>query len=251
MQKQKPNYRPLFFTVLLAIVAAASVIYLTVGESQKTLPKIKVSYFKDNNEFANAIEQRLSQEIGQNKYFWLGYEPEKANQFDLTVLVKNAIEQKNGSFDIIILDRELHLAEDKAQALGSVQQILLKEHFSNVAELIKANKDKKILIVTAAIYSTNFIKENPHGKIFEITQLKPMTFSMGYFPSVMEEEKNNLFKCDTEDKTGTSPWGCAVLNKARAVRRKIDLAKLNEAPGVLLGLMDLTGEKDYMILVGK
>lgn len=251
MQKQKANYRPLLFTLLLALGAAAAVIFFTGGEAQKTVPKIKLSYFKDNGEFATSIEQSLHEEITKAKYFWIGYEPEKENQYDLTHLLKQEIEKQNGPFDIVLIDQELMLGDEKENFLGKTHEIPLKENFNEAAELIKANKDKKILVITAAIYSSNFILTNPHAKIKELTQAKPLVFSSGYFPATQEDEANALFSCDTEDKTGTSPWGCAVLNKARSIRRRIDQEKLKLSPAPRIGLMDSSGESDYMVLVGK
>ncbi|MCM2352121.1 MAG: hypothetical protein NDI63_00795 [Pseudobdellovibrio sp.] len=251
MQKQKANYKPLLFTLLLALGAAAAVIYFMGGSSQTTVPKIKLSYFKDNVEFASTIKENLQSEIGKAKYFWIGYEPEKENQYDLTNQIKLEIEKQNGAFDIVVIDQELTLGEEKEKFLGKTHEIPLKEGYDDAAELIKANKDKKILFITAAIYSTNLIQNNPHGKIKELTQLKPTVFSLGYFPALTEEEGNTLFRCDTEDKTGTSPWGCAVINKARTIRRRIDLAKLKATPAPRIGLMDISGDNDYMVLVGK
>lgn len=251
MQKQKANYKPLLFTLLLALVAAAAVIYFSGGEAQKTVPKIRLSYFKDNAEFASTIKENLQAEIGKAKYFWIGYEPEKENQFDLTNQIKLEIEKQNGAFDIIVIDKELTLGDEKENFLGKTHEIPLKEGYNEAAELIKANKDKKILFITAAIYSTNLIQNNPHGKIKELTQLQPTVFSLGYFPALTEEEGNTLFKCDTEDKTGTSPWACAVINKARTIRRRIDITKLKAEPPPRLGLMDVSGESDYMVLVRK
>lgn len=251
MQKQKPNYRPILFTLFLSLVAAALVIHFSGGDSQTTVPKIKLSYFKDNTEFAATIENSLHLEIGKSKYFWIGYEPENEAHIDLTKLVKNEIEKQNGAFDIVIVDQELMLGEEKEKAFGLTHEIPLKEKYVDAAELIKANQDKKILVITASIYSTNFIKENPHGKIKELTKLSPLAFSMGFLPAVIEEERNTIFKCDTEDKTGTSPWACSVINKARTIRRRIDLVKLQQSPAPRIGLMDTSGDTDYMILVGK
>lgn len=251
MQKQKPNYRPILFTVFLALVAAAGVMYFTVGSSPKTVPKIKLSYFKDNAEFAGSIEKELNLEITQNKYYWIGYEPEKENQVNLTILLKQEIEKLNGAFDIVIVDKELMLSEEQKKSFAMTHVIFLKENFAEAADLIKTNKDKKILVITAAIYSTNLILTNPRAKVFELSQVTPLTFSMGFFPAVIEEERHTLFKCDTEDKTGTAPWACGLVNKARVIRRRIDLEKLKNDPPPRLGLMDLSGEKDYMILIGK
>lgn len=251
MQKQKPNYRPILFTLLLSLVAAALVIHFSGVDAQKTVPKIKLSYFKNNTEFATAIEESLHAEITKAKYFWIGYEPENEVHIDLTKLLKHEIEKQNGPFDIIIVDQELMLGEEKEKAFGLTHEIPLKEKYADAAVLIKANQDKKILVITASIYSTNFIKENPHGKIIELTKLNPIAFSMGFFPAVIEEERNTIFKCDTEDKTGTAPWACGVINKARTIRRRIDLTKLQQTPPPRIGLMDVSGDSDYMILLGK
>lgn len=251
MQKQKFNYRPILFTLLLSLVAGAIVLYFTQGEAAKTLPKVKLTYFKDNTEFAAEIEKSLHTEIGKDKYFWIGYEPENEVQIDLTKLIKQEIEKQNGAFDIVIVDKELMLVEDIEKSFGMTHEIPLKEKYVDAAELIKANEGKKILVITAAIYSTNLIKQNPHGKIKELIKIEPTAFSLGFFPAVVEHERNTLFKCDTEDKTGTSPWACAVVNKARTIRRRIDLVKLQQTPMPRIGLMDIAGAKDYMILVGR
>lgn len=251
MQKQKTNYKPLLFTLLLALVAAVTVMNFSGGSVQTTTPKIQVSYFKDNNEFVAAIESNLQKEMDQRKYYWIGFEPGKNEQFELLNLLKQNIEKKNGPFDVVIIDKELNLEEDQKKTLAPTHELFVKEETDQIAELVKANKDKKVLVITAAIYSSNLVVGNPLLKVKELTQIKPIAFSLGYFAVLPEDEKNILFKCDTEDKTGTSPWACGVLNKARAIRRRIDLQKLQEAPVPRIGLMDLTGENDYMVLVGK
>lgn len=250
MQKQKPNYRPILFTIFLVLVAAAMVMYFTQGESAKTLPKVKLSYYVNNSEFASAIEMSLREELLKRKYFWVGYEPENQNQIDLTMLIKQQIELQSGHrFDLVIIDKELMLEKEIEIGFDMTHEIALKENYAEAAELIKSNKDKRILVVTAAIYSTNLIKENPYTKVKELTQLQPMAFSLGFLPAVIEEERQTLFKCDTEDKTGTSPWACAVVNKARTIRRRIDLEKVKQSWRI--GLMDISGEADYMVLLGK
>ena len=251
MQKQKPNYRPLFFTMILCLVAAAAVLFFTKDEAQTTVSKIKLSYFKDNVEFATAIENNLRSEIGKQKHFWIGYEPDNKVQIELSHLIKQEIEKQIGAFDVVIVDKELALDADLKKSFAMTHEIPLKENFGEAAELITAAKDKKILVITAAIYSSNFIQANPHGKINEITQMKPFVISLGFLPITNSDETRTVFRCDTEDKTGTAPWACAVINKARTVRRRVDLNKLQETPPLRVGLMDSTGETDYMVLVGK
>ena len=251
MQKQKPNYRPLFFTVILCLVATAALVYFTRGEAQTTKSIVKLSYFKNNSEFAETIQKSLQSEISKQKYFWIGYEPENQAQIELSHLIKQEIEKQNGAFDVVIVDKELTLNPELQKSFAVTHEIPLKENFAEVAELITTSKDKKILVITAAIYSSNFILANPHAKVKEITQMKPFVLSLGFFPLRNDDERKTVFSCDTEDKTGTSPWACGVINKARSVRRRIDLNKLNESPAPRIGLMDLTGETDYMVLVGK
>ena len=226
-QKEQQNYKPLMFAGFLSLVAIAVVIYLTLGETQQTVPKITLSYFKGSTEFAESIDKILQLEISQQKYFWLGFEPEKANEYDLVLKLKTEIEKANGPFEMIILDKELGLEPEEKILLGSdVKELRLKEQAGEVAELIRVNKDKKILVVTAAIYSTSLILQNPLAKVRELAQIRPMTFSMGYFPSTSQDEQRSIFKCDTDDKTGASPWGCAVLGKARNARRKLISGKV-------------------------
>ena len=251
MQKQKPNYRPIIFTAALGLAAAAALFYFTRDDAPTTIPMIQTAYYNSNLELADAIETKLQSEIVKHNYFWIGHEPDNVAQLELTNLIKQKIEKQNGVFDIVIVDKELMLGEEKEKFLGMTHEIPLKENFEEVAKLITDNKDKRILVITASIYSTNFIGANPHGKINLITQLKPFALSMGFFPVANNEERRSVFKCDTEDKTGTAPWGCAVINKARTVRRKLDIVRLNEAPAPRVGLMDSTGETDYMVLVGK
>lgn len=250
-RNEQTSYKPLFFGGALLLVGIVVTVALTLGSSQKTVPKITLSYFKDKNEFAESIEKILHLQISQKKYFWIGIEPENEPHFNLAIGLKKELEKNIGAFDLIILDKELAVPVELIKELGPVQMKSVKDDFSEVSELIKINADKKILIVTASIYSTNFLKQNPVTKINELTLLKPMTFSMGHFAQDLDDEKNNLFRCDTEDKTGIADWGCAVINKARTVRRKINKNKLKENPSLTIGLMDLTGETDYMILVGQ
>lgn len=251
MQKQNANYRPLLFTLILALGAAMAVMYFGKDDAQATQPKIRLNYYADNAAFVSEITTFLQADIEKQKYYWVGYEPEKENQIEFTKLLKQELEKKHGAFDIVLIDQELMLGEEKEAYLGKTHEIPLKENFAEASELIKANKDKKIFVITAAIYSTNLITTNPQAKVKELTQLTPIAFSLGNFPVLADDERHNLFRCDTEDKTGTSPWGCTVLNKSRAIRRRIDLEKLRQNPTLKVGLMDSSGKADYMVLVGK
>lgn len=244
------NFKVAYYIAALFVIGLVALFLLTSGSAEKTVPKIKLSYFKSEIETAQSIHKILQQEIKNQNYFWLGIEPEKNNQISIAVNLKKIIESEIGPFDLIFLDKELGLNADQLSQWGNAQIIPVKSDWYKVADLIKSQVSKRILVVTAAIYSTNLIQQNPVHKINEVTiGVKPLTISMGYFAVDTEDEKNNLFHCLTDDKEGVASWGCAVLNKARSQRRKLSMEKIKSNPPLIPGLMDLTGEKDYMLLI--
>ncbi len=236
--------KPVLYASIVFVFALGVLIYSQLGTAQKTVPKIKLSYFQDTDQYAQAIISRLQQEILNEKSFWFGIEPEKPLHLKLAIALKNEIEKQNGKFDFIFVDRELNLKPDELSEIATAEQILIRDEWPAVDDRLASLKDKKYFLITAAIYSTSFIHENPVHKIKNKNQSNVMTFSSGYFSSDVSDEQNGVFRCSTEDKEGISAWGCAVVNKSRAQRKK-----LNTEKKLLAGLMDLTGEKDYMILV--
>lgn len=241
--------KALFWVIGVSVIALGLFISVFLGDAQKTVPKITLSYFATEDEVAASVLKRLDQEIGQNKFFWIGIEPDKSAQLNIVQAVKQQIEKKIGSFDEVIVDEELKLSDESLKQLGKTQTVLLKENLSAVGEVLNKleKENKKYLFITAAAYSNSFIKDNQIHTLKEKYQIKPMTISLGYYAAKVEEEKEILFACDTEDKSGTSNWGCAIVNKARGTRRKFKFDI--EKPWA--GLMDLTGEDDYMLLLRK
>lgn len=241
--------KPLFWIIGVSVVALGLFISIMLGDAQKTVPKIKLSYFATETEIAQSVLKRLDQEIGQNKFFWIGIEPDKSEQLNVVTAVKQQIENKNGAFDAIIVDSELQASEDFKKAIGQTEAIFLKENVKSVGDALAKleSENKKYLLVTAAIYSNSLIHANQIHQLKEQFKINPMTISLGYYSAKPEEEKKNLFACDTEDKSGTSNWGCAVVSKSRNTRRKFEF----ENTKAWAGVMDLTGEKDYMLLLRK
>lgn len=243
------NFKVIYYIGAVFFAGVVTLVYLTLGQSEKTVPKIKLSYFKSNQEVAESIDRILQQEIQKEKYFWFGVEPGFPNQLAIFKELKNIIEKNNGPFDIIYVDRELKLNSEELQLFDKAISRGIKEDWGNVAKDIKNNADKKILVITASVYTTSFLIENPIHKIKTQSGINPMTFSMAYFAVAPEEERKNVFRCVTDDKEGIAAWGCVVVNKARSQRRRVDMKKITEPLSLMAGLMDLTGEKDYMILV--
>lgn len=243
------NFKVIYYIGAVFLAGVVTLVYLSLGQTEKTLPKIKLSYFKSDAEVAESIHSILQQQIKKEKHFWFGVEPGFTNQLQIFEKLKAEIEKENGPFDVVYVDQELKLKNEERSLFGKPVPHDIKENWGHVADEIKKNADKKVLVISAAIYTTNFLKENPIHKIKEASGVTPMTFSAGYFAARPDEEKNNIFRCVTDDKEGVAAWGCLVLNKARSQRRKVDTKKIDPPSSLTAGVMDLTGEKDYMLLV--
>ncbi len=239
------NFKAVCYIIAIFAVGLSALIYFSLGQSEKTVPKIRLSYFKNTSEVSQSIGKILQQQLITQKYFWIGVEPGHDHHLQLIT----SILETWPAFDLIILDQELSLSKESIEKLKVTHLYYVRENWFELAKLIQQNADKKILVITAAIYSTNLLKENPVHKVLKQTSLKPVTFSMGYFAVNTDDEKKNIFRCVTDDKEGVAAWGCLVLNKARSQRRKIDSSKIAEPSNLMAGMMDLTGEKDYMLLL--
>lgn len=242
------KFKTLYYIIFVFSLGLGALVYFTLNQTAKTVPRITLSYFKDTQEVAGAIGLRLQQELLDEKHIWLGVEPEKPLFLNVVESIKQNFEKNHGVFDKIFIDSELGIKPDQLSFYNQAEVVQVKMDWPTLSQKIQTLKDQKVLVVTAAIYSTNLLKQNPIDKLKSVVGVQPTTFSMGYFSINSQDEKNNLFPCDTEDKEGIKDWGCAVLNKARSQRRKVNLKKIDEQQ-LLVGVMDLTGQKDYMLLL--
>lgn len=240
--------KALYWVIGVVALAMIVFVYIMVGEAPRTLPKITLSYFSDEADIAAAVGKRLYQEIGSHHNYWIGIEPDKADHIKVANEIKAQLE-KSKKFAHVILDTELNLGKEANALLQVSEEIPIKEDIYKFGEKLqnfeKANEP--YLVISASVYSSSLLKKNPVDLIKEKYLLKPMTFSIGYLPVSPADEKSMQFACNTEDRNGTSDWGCVVVNKSRGVRRKVNLN--NVKPWI--GLMDLTGEQDYMLLIKK
>ncbi len=241
--------KALYWIIAAAVVALGVFLSIWLGDTQRTVPKITLSYFSTETEIAQSVAKRLDQEISQNSFFWLGVEPEKIEQLAVISEIKKVIEAKNGKFTQVIIDEELKLPAEYLKEIEATQNVMLKENIPTIGPVLEKleKENTKYLFITAALYSNSFTKENQIHQLKEVYKINPLSVSLGYFAATADEEKEATFRCSTEDKSGASNWGCALINKARGVRRKFNFKIAKPWSGV----MDLTGEKDYMLLLRK
>ena len=232
------------------IAGVVALVYFSQGQTHETEPKIKLSYFKSNVEVAESIYGVIQQDqMHKENHYWFGVEPGAPGELTTYKEIKSLIEKENGPFDFVYVDRELKLSPEEKGLFGVPAVREIKEDWGNVAKDLKTHADKKILVITASIYSTNMIPQNPIFKMKQANGINPVTLSMGFFAAKTSEESKNIFRCVTDDQEGVSGWGCVVVNKARGQRRKIDITKIDPPSSLITGLMDKTGDRDYMILV--
>ena len=120
--------KAIYLVVAVSVVALGIFISVSLDGAQKTVPKIKLSYFATETEIAESITKRLNLEVQKNTSFWLGVEPEKNEHLPVVVAIKNEIEKLNGPFDEVIVDSELRLSNADLSLLNTSQNILLKEN---------------------------------------------------------------------------------------------------------------------------
>ena len=245
MKKIKASY----YMAAVFLAGVLALIYLSQSQTQPAEPKIKLSYFKTNLDVAESIAGVLKHDLKTENQYWFGIEPGAARELEIFKDLKALIEKQQGSFDFVFLDQELKLSETDKSLFGDPLVQEIRDDWGGMARQLQAHADKKILVITAAIYSTNLISANPISKIKTATKTNPVTISMGYFAIKPTDEKNIIFPCMTDDKEGISGWGCLLVNKARSQRRRVDMSKTDAPSSMITGLMDLTGEKDYMVLV--
>jgi hypothetical protein len=244
------NFKASYYMLAVFIAGVIALVYFSQDQTQETEPKIKLSYFKSNMEVAESIYAILQQDqMHKQAHYWFGVEPGAPGELNIYKEIKSMIEKENGSFDFVYVDRELKLSPEDKSLFGETVIREIKEDWGNVAKDLQTHANEKILVITASIYSTNMIPQNPIYKMKQANGMSPVTLSMGFFAAKMEEESKNIFRCVTDDQEGVSGWGCVVVNKARGQRRKIDITKINPPASKIVGLMDKTGDRDYMILV--
>lgn len=237
---------PLIWGLLVIVVSVGVFLYLIQTEELQSRPIFELNYFSNESEIAMMLNKELKQQIKQNKFYWIGLEPEKYEQLEVA---SQFIKEIGSQVEIkkVIVDQELGLKPELLKTFGSIEVIPIKadlfELGEKLAQLEKSNTP--YALISASVYTTSLLKMNPYHVLKQNFNLAPMKISFAYLSVDTKDEKNFIFPCHTEDRTGTSDWGCRILNKSRFARKKIN----NELFKNWIGLLDQETENDYTLML--
>lgn len=238
-----------FYWVLIVVFVSVGIfIHLIKEDRPATLPTLELNFYDESDSVAEAIGNKLEVDFKSNKFYWIGLEPDKIEYLDLLDVLLKKLKTYH-SFHKIIVDGELNLKSDQLNDFGFTDVVFVKENLYELGEKLQQleSSDQSYILISASIYTNSLLKKNPIHILKEKYKLKPVTLSFAYFPLTAQDERNMTFACRTEDQTGTTDWGCVVVNRARFARRKISETNLKS----WVGLVDSTTENDYILLFKK
>jgi|GEM_PF-6992805 len=242
----------LLWVIIVAIASTGIFVYLIRTDKPSTQPLMELSYFADEQDVALHIGKNLDPNIKQNIYYWLGVEPQKPEHIGIVSQLIKKI-KKEHPIQKIIVDQELDLKKDTLMQLGYTDIISVKENLFELGEKLQEFEDTGVsyILVSASIYTNSFLKKNPLSLLKVKNKIDPLSVSFSYLPMEARDEKNMLFQCRTEDQTGTSDWGCVIVNKARFARKKLYKTLAPSGQKAWLALMDSTEKKDFILMLRK
>lgn len=238
----------MLWVLLVMGTSIVTFLYLVQGQAPATTAILAPGQFLDEAAVAESVSKSLPRAVLQNNFFWLGIEPEKAEQVRIAAAIINNLKAEN-KIQKVIVDLELSLKPEFLKLMGLTDMILTKENLYLLGEKLQELEKNNIgyIFISASIYTTSVLKKNPYDILTGQYRLKPVSISFAYLPTSVADEKNMLFTCRTEDQAGTAEWGCVVVNRARIVRKKLipDLSKK------WFALMDQASENSYILLLKK
>jgi hypothetical protein len=251
--KNNTKFPIFYFLGAFAVITVGIFFSLKFGSQTKSVPKIKLSYFVDEFELAQAIHKRLNLEFRQAQVYVLGVEP---NHDEHVQLWQNFLKISQTQPDLqvknFIIEKALFesLSEERKQFLSQFKIVDLKSELNQMLDFLNEQslKNMKTMILVPNVYSFKILESSPFKKINNLQLEKNMIhLSASFFPEQPEDLAKMMFPCKSQesDVEGTAKLGCIIQNKAATVRRKI---KANQK---MIGLMDLIGQNDYLVMIKK
>ncbi len=233
--------RKRIYLILLGIVSLfgiGAMVYF--GIQPRPVLKIKLSKFDSSMVLANSVLLRLRQEIRQSPVLILGVQPNKPDQIKVWRDFLNNDVEAGSKYDVIYKDSSVVtdlFPEAKSLDFKEEFQTLLSEIQNGVFE------NKRIALLAPTTYASQTIPQSMGYFINQNLQKKALSFSLVDFPRSREEEKVYEFPCVVEgvDQSGLGPFGCLLLQSARAQYRK------RFQPGESIGFLNQIGMFDYIV----
>lgn len=253
-ESQSQRFFYIYMSLAAVVIGLGIFLTLKFGSQPSTSPQISLTYFKGEAEFAEAIHKRLNKELSASQVYVLGVEPSHAEHIQLWLeFIKQAQASSELAAQNFLIDKDL-LEDTKGELrnqLSSFQAVHFQSQwpsFVNALETLTKDNQKTVIIVPN-IYSFKILRSSPFGALNtqSFSKVKMIHLTASFFPEKPEDLGKMMFPCKSEesDGEGTARLGCLIQNKAATVRRKIQ-------PGEnMIGLMDLIGEDDYLIMLKK
>lgn len=230
------------YWVLVALVTVCGMSTLVYFAIQpKPVHKIALSSFESSKAFAEALRIQFQEEIIDSPLLLLGVETDATESIEVwsQFLLNNTDPQMR--YDVVVVDQFLNGIEKFKEP----QVLDTKEDSDSLLAGLKPLMDqgKRVVIIVPVIYSAQMIPGNLANKI-KIKFPQVMSLSMSDFPRTREQEKKMPRACIVAgvDTSGIGPFGCVVVQTARAHYLK------RFQRGQQIGLANQIGLKDYLVL---
>ncbi|MEI7972951.1 MAG: hypothetical protein WCH11_01135 [Bdellovibrio sp.] len=229
------------FLVILVLGGLSGVLWL--GLQPKPVGKIKLSRFRSGELLAQAVQQRLWDELGSRGLWWLGLDLK--DEFQLQFLKEFLREQDpKRSFQEIWVDQEV-VGTSFETWDPRMQVFVFRERGRQMLEGLSGSANpslRRILLVSEPRESTSLQKASLADYLKQHVDVDSLVFSN--FPRERSEESQMTFPCETAlGESSQYQLGCLVLQKARSLyRKKIEAPE----PGERWGFLDQVGLNEYV-----
>lgn len=238
------NWGRRVFVGFLGILVLSGLFWVVwLGLQPKPVGKIKLSRFRSGEILAQAVQQRLWDDLGSRNLWWLGLDLK--DDFQLQFLKEFLREQDSQRlFQEIWLDQEAVGANFEAWD-SRMQVFVFRERGRQMLEGLTGSSKpsgNRILLISEPRESTSLQKASLADYLKQHVQVDSLVFSN--FPRERSEESQMNFPCETAlGESSQYQLGCLVLQKARSLyRKKIDLPE----PGERWGFLDQVGLHEYV-----
>lgn len=230
--------------ILIALCGLTVMIYY--GIQPRPIPKIKISKFESHTVLANSLILRLREEIKNSPVLFLGLDPDRPEHFEIWKEFLKQNQEPGMAYDVVVLEQEL-----TTDLFPEAQKVPTKDgftlFFSGVTEALTHGHRVAVLVPLA--YSVQMVPQNVvfHFNSHPNVMVPATSLSLTNFPRTREQEKEMSLRCIVEgvDQTGLGPFGCLVVQTARANYRK----RFEAGDGV--GMVHQIGQRDYLVFYTK